>query len=76
MAKTIKFNGVKKEVLIEKILEQQALSMADEPAKEDNVVEAKPKKARIRIEKKEETLSTAHNLFSEEKSKLKSSNVL
>ena len=69
LAKTIKFNGVKKEVLIEKILEQQALSMADEPAKEETVVEAKPKKARIRIEKKEETPSTEHNLFSEEKSK-------
>ncbi len=54
LAKTIKFNGVKKEDLIAQILEQQAItSSADNSSKE--VPADKPKRARILPSKRETT---------------------
>ncbi|WP_348799605.1 transcription termination factor Rho [Flavobacterium adhaerens] len=49
-AKTIKFNGVKKDTLINLILEHQAASESQESV--DKVVEEKPKRTRIVAEKK------------------------
>ena len=49
-AKTIKFNGVKKEALISQILELQSVSndsAADTKKSEPKVEEEKPKRARI-----------------------------
>jgi len=53
-AKTIKFNGVKKETLISQILEHQAAAVATtvEKASEVSVEEDKPKRARIAPVKK------------------------
>jgi transcription termination factor Rho len=54
-AKTIKFNGVKKEVLINQILELQAATVNNTPEKkvvETKVEEEKPKRARIITPKK------------------------
>ena len=49
LAKTIKFNGVKKDALINEILAHQA---AAEPKVEAPVAEAKPKRSRISTDKK------------------------
>jgi transcription termination factor Rho len=55
-AKTIKFNGVKKETLISQILEHQAAAFGTESAadmnSEKNIEEDKPKRARIATVKK------------------------
>ena len=48
-AKTIKFNGVKKDTLISLILEHQAVA---ESSQEKSADEQKPKRARIVAEKK------------------------
>ena len=68
LAKTIKTTGVKKEVLIEQILEQQAKAAesskpkaAEKPAKA--VAEDKPKRARILTEKKTAERQVQNDLF-------------
>ena len=50
LAKTIKFAGVKKETLINLILEQQPKPIA-EPVSDTGLVDDKPKRARIKAEK-------------------------
>ncbi len=75
-AKTIKFNGVKKETLISQILEHQAANTAAVPAKnEQNAIEEeKPKRVRIVPVKKAAIQKTpANSLFkSEEAPKVES----
>ena len=51
-AKTIKFNGVKKDVLIQEILNLQAQSSQETTAKPAEVTDDKPKRARIKPEEK------------------------
>ena len=68
-AKTIKFNGVKKETLISQILEHQAANTAAVPAKnEQNAIEEeKPKRVRIVPVKKAAIQKTpANSLFKSE----------
>ncbi|HWS60597.1 MAG TPA: hypothetical protein VN182_06675, partial [Flavobacterium sp.] len=63
-AKTIKFNGVKKEVLITQILELQAASMDSAPASKpvkSKVEDEKPKRARIVVPKKVAITKNATN---------------
>jgi transcription termination factor Rho len=49
LAKTIKFNGVKKETLISQILEHQVVNVdsASDTKKENNLDDDKPKRVRI-----------------------------
>lgn len=66
LAKTIKFAGVKKEVLIDKILAHQAAS-APQPASESSAAPAETKQRRTRISAdKKASESTNQNLFSQE----------
>lgn len=68
-AKTIKFNGVKKEVLIQHILELQASSNAvsEDKKEETKTAEDKPKRARIAPEKKAAVQKPSNaSLFTEE----------
>jgi len=69
-AKTIKFNGVKKEALINQILELQSTSMdssTDSKKSEPKVEEEKPKRARIIAPKKVAIQkNTATSLFADE----------
>ncbi|TRX00245.1 transcription termination factor Rho [Flavobacterium gawalongense] len=68
-AKTIKFNGVKKETLISHILEHQAANVDSilETKKESNVEDDKPKRARIVPVKKAAIQKTVTNsLFEKE----------
>jgi transcription termination factor Rho len=69
-AKTIKFNGVKKETLISQILELQSTSMdssTDSKKSEPKVEEEKPKRARIIAPKKVAIQkNTATSLFADE----------
>ncbi len=69
-AKTIKFNGVKKEALIHQILELQSASAhatSEEKKIEDKVEEDKPKRARIIASKKNTVQNNSNNsLFAEE----------
>ncbi|MEM0576844.1 transcription termination factor Rho [Flavobacterium polysaccharolyticum] len=71
-AKTIKFNGVKKETLIGLILEHQAAtSKVDESVVKDTVDTEKPKRARIVPTKKTNTVdSNPTTLFQEEDAKV------
>jgi transcription termination factor Rho len=64
LAKTIKFNGVKKEALIEQILAHQAATMNE--SSEAAPKEEKPKRARIAPEGKPKIEKKAKDLFSEE----------
>jgi len=64
LAKTIKFNGVKKEALIEQILAHQAATMNE--SSEAVPKEEKPKRARIAPEGKPKIEKKAKDLFSEE----------
>jgi transcription termination factor Rho len=61
LAKTIKFNGVKKEDLIAQILEQQAKS-SDSVDSSKEVSAEKPKRARITASKKETVASTSERI--------------
>ncbi len=63
-AKTIKFNGVKKEALISQILELQSAS-SDLPSDTNGVDNDKPKRARI-VANKKSIASNNTNLFEEE----------
>jgi transcription termination factor Rho len=68
-AKTIKFNGVKKETLISQILEHQAASVVSTQAKieTEKVEDEKPKRARIvPVKKVAIQKKAAHSLFSNE----------
>ena len=69
-AKTIKFNGVKKEALISQILELQSATTDSTSGKkkvEDKVEDDKPKRARIIAPKKAAIQKNSSNsLFSEE----------
>ena len=64
LAKTIKFNGVKKEALIEQILIHQAATKNESP--EVASKEEKPKRARIAPEGKLKIEKKSKDLFSEE----------
>jgi len=64
LAKTIKFNGVKKEALIEQILIHQAATMNE--SSEVAPKEEKPKRARIALEGKPKVEKRTKDLFSEE----------
>jgi transcription termination factor Rho len=61
LAKTIKFNGVKKEDLIAQIIEQQAKSL-DSVDSSKEVSAAKPKRARIIPSKKETIVSVSEQI--------------
>ena len=61
LAKTIKFNGVKKEDLIAQILEQQAKS-SDSVDSSKEVSAEKPKRARITASKKETVASASERI--------------
>ena len=65
LAKTIKFNGVKKEVLIEQILQHQAATMNENSEEKKAPKEEKPKRARITSEAKPKIEKESKNLFSE-----------
>ncbi len=65
LAKTIKFNGVKKEVLIEQILQYQAATMNENSVEKKAPKEEKPKRARITSEAKPIIEKESTNLFSE-----------
>ncbi|HAH55816.1 MAG TPA: transcription termination factor Rho [Flavobacterium sp.] len=69
-AKTIKFNGLKKEALISQILELQSATMdseIDNKKSEPNVEDDKPKRARIITPKKATIQKNSNNLlFAEE----------
>ncbi|WP_298115338.1 transcription termination factor Rho [Flavobacterium sp.] len=65
LAKTIKFNGVKKEALIEQILQHQAASMNENSEEKKAPKEEKPKRARITSEAKPKIEKESKNLFSE-----------
>jgi len=69
-AKTIKFNGVKKEALISQILELQSATTDSTSGKkkvEDKVEDDKPKRARIIAPKKAAIQKSSNNsLFSEQ----------
>jgi transcription termination factor Rho len=78
-AKTIKFNGVKKETLISQILEHQAAAVATtvEKTSGENIEDDKPKRARIAPVKKETTQkNTAPSLFVNEEDKKEVSEVV
>src|SRR6218665_92242 len=62
-SKTIKFNGVKKEVLIGQILDHQASST---PAKPGESSEEKPKRNRIAADKKVAITKNTNTLFQDE----------
>ena len=64
LAKTIKFNGVKKEALIEQILAHQAATMNESSGAAPK--EEKPKRARIAAEGKPKIEKNTQDLFSEE----------
>ncbi len=66
LAKTIKFNGIKKEVLIQEILNQQEKSSPVSEKNSDIVEDDKPKRARIKTEEKV-VITASKNLFSDEK---------
>ncbi len=66
LAKTIKFNGVKKEALIEQILSHQAATMSESAPVEASAKEEKPKRARIAPEGKLKIEKKSKDLFSEE----------
>ena len=67
LAKTIKFNGVKKEVLIAMILEAQQNDSGDNSSQSAaNEAEDKPKRARITPQKKEADSEQKQDLFSED----------
>jgi transcription termination factor Rho len=71
-AKTIKFNGVKKETLISQILEHQAAAVATtvEKTSGENIEDDKPKRTRIAPVKKEATQkNTTPSLFVNEEDK-------
>jgi len=76
-AKTIKFNGVKKEVLISQILDLQSASVDSAPENEKvetKVEEEKPKRARIIAPKKVAIQKTSNNsLFTDEEIEVKPS---
>jgi transcription termination factor Rho len=65
LAKTIKFNGVKKDALIQDILDQQSKNSNQEVANVEPV-DDKPKRARIKPEEKV-AITPSNNLFSDEK---------
>jgi transcription termination factor Rho len=76
-AKTIKFNGVKKETLISQILEHQAATVESAPAKKEQnkVDEDKPKRARIApVKKVAIQKSSANSLFPAEEVPVKENN--
>lgn len=64
-AKTIKFAGVKKEILIDKILAHQAAATETPAPQQESGPEAKAKRTRI-IGKKTDETQAGQNLFSEE----------
>jgi transcription termination factor Rho len=67
LAKTIKFNGVKKEVLIDQILaHQEAAAKQTDAAKSAPVSEEKPKRARISPVAAPKPEANSADLFSEE----------
>ena len=66
LAKTIKFAGVKKEKLIEMILDHQAATMAQDAPNAPASKEEKVKRARIKADSKIKP-EASQNLFSEEK---------
>ena len=66
LAKTIKFNGVKKENLIEEILKHQANSANDTAVEKEVPKEDKIKRVRIAPETKSKSEKASQNLFSEE----------
>ncbi len=66
LAKTIKFNGVKKDALIQEILNQQASTSSVSETKEETITDDKPKRARIKADDKV-AITPSKNLFSEVK---------